>query len=84
MNPRGCVILKRDIQRLMDEGLIQIFQSRHLGNDVNGIVPIFKTPERVVIQFDRSNINNVNRLVSPLVIRLAGPVPYSPNKVVPY
>ncbi|KAI5403630.1 hypothetical protein KIW84_050982 [Lathyrus oleraceus] len=27
VNPRGCVIIKRDIQRLMDEGLIQVFQS---------------------------------------------------------
>ena len=44
---RGCVILKIDIQRLMDEGMIQIFQSRHLGNNVNVILFLFKTPERV-------------------------------------
>ncbi|KAI5384540.1 hypothetical protein KIW84_071516 [Lathyrus oleraceus] len=56
MNPRGCVIVKRDIQRLMDEGLIQIFH----------------------------NINNVNRSVSPLVIRLADPVPYTSDKAMPY
>ena len=24
VNPRGCVIVKRDIQKLMDEGVIQI------------------------------------------------------------
>jgi hypothetical protein len=29
VNPRGCDVVKRDIQRLMDEGMIQIFQSRH-------------------------------------------------------
>jgi cytochrome c oxidase assembly protein Cox11 len=51
---------------------------------VNVIVHVFKTPEWVVIQFDSSNNNNVNRSVSSLVIRLAGPVPYVFDKVVPY
>ena len=56
---RGCVIVKRDIQRLMDEGMIQIFQSRHLGDDVNVIVPGFKSPKRVVIRYDSSNNNSI-------------------------
>ncbi|KAI5440708.1 hypothetical protein KIW84_010254 [Lathyrus oleraceus] len=47
VNPRGCEIVKKDIQRLMDEGMIQIVQSRHVDYDVNVIVPVFKTPERV-------------------------------------
>ncbi|KAI5442154.1 hypothetical protein KIW84_011281 [Lathyrus oleraceus] len=84
VNLRGCVIVKRDIQRLMDEGLIQIFQSRHLGNDVNVIVLVFKTPEWVAIQFDSSNNSHVNRSVSPLEIRLTGHVPYSSDKDVSY
>ncbi|KAI5443626.1 hypothetical protein KIW84_012317 [Lathyrus oleraceus] len=58
VNPRGCVIVKKDIHRLMDEGLV--CQSRKV-DDVNVIVPMFKTPERVVIQFDSSSSNNVNR-----------------------
>jgi hypothetical protein len=49
VNPRGCVVMKRDIQRLMDEGMIQICQSRHEDDDVNVIVPVFKQPERLVI-----------------------------------
>ena len=48
------------------------------------IVPVFKTLERVVIQFENSNNNNVSRSVSVLVIQLTGPVPYSPDKVVSY
>ena len=48
VNPSGCMIIKRDIQKLMDENIIQIQQSRDI-DDVNMIVPIFKTPERVVI-----------------------------------
>ncbi|KAI5436589.1 hypothetical protein KIW84_022915 [Lathyrus oleraceus] len=83
-NPHGCMIVKRDIQRLMDENVIQIQQSRDI-YDVNVIVLVFKIPERVVIQFDSSNNNNnVNRSVSTLVIVLAGPVSYASNKVVPY
>ncbi|KAI5444422.1 hypothetical protein KIW84_012882 [Lathyrus oleraceus] len=85
INPGGCEIVKRDIQRLMDEGMIQIVQSRHVDDDVNVIVPIFKQPERLVIQYNSSNSNNdSNRSVLPLVIRLAGPVPYSSDKAVSY
>ncbi|KAI5441032.1 hypothetical protein KIW84_010477 [Lathyrus oleraceus] len=48
------------------------------------ICVVIKTPEWVVIQFDSSNNNNVNRSVSSLVIRLAGHIPYAYDKVVPY
>ena len=30
INPRGCVIVKRDIQRLMDENVIKVQQSRYM------------------------------------------------------
>lgn len=49
---------------------------------MNLIVLVFKTPERVVIQYDSSKRRN--RLVSPLVIRFEGPVPYTSYKVVLY
>ncbi|KAI5435783.1 hypothetical protein KIW84_022273 [Lathyrus oleraceus] len=85
MNPRGYDMVKRDIQRLMDEGMIQIVQSGHVDDNVNVIVPVFKQPERLVIQYDSSSNKNVsNRSVSPLVILLAGPVPYASDKVVLY
>ncbi|XP_050916232.1 uncharacterized protein LOC127131350 [Lathyrus oleraceus] len=82
VNSRGCMIVKRAIPKMIDEGMIQINQARDLGDDVNVIVPVFKTPEPVVIQFDSSKRSN--RSVSPLVIRLAGPVPYTSDKAVPY
>ena len=85
INSRGFEVVKRDIQRLMDEGMIQIVQSRHVDDDVNVIVPIFKQQERLVIQYDSNNNNNVNqRSVSSLVIRLAGPIPYSSDKAILY
>jgi hypothetical protein len=49
LNLRGCEIVKRDIQRWMDGGMIQIVQSRHIDDDVNVIVLVFKNPGRVVI-----------------------------------
>ena len=52
---------------------------------MNVIVHMFKTLERVVIQFDNNNSNSVNnRSVSSLVIRLAGPVPYASEKAISY
>lgn len=84
VNPKGCMVVKRGIQRLMDEGLIQIFQSRHVDGDVNVIVPVFKPLETLVIQYDSSSSNSVsNRSISLLVIRLAGPIPYASDKGVP-
>lgn len=50
---------------------------------MNVIVHVFKTPERVVIQFDSSN-KKENKSVLLLVIWLAGPIPYSSDKVVSY
>ena len=83
VNPRGCEVVKRDIQRLMDEGMIQIVQSRHIDDDVNVIMPIFKQPERLVSHYDSSNSNTVSNIsVSSLVIRLAGPVLYSSDKAI--
>lgn len=76
------MIVKSDIQKLMDEGMIQINQATNLGDDVNMTVSVFKTPERVVIQHDSNKRSN--RSVSPLVIQLRGPVPYASIKVVPY
>ena len=66
----------------MDENVIQIQQPMYMGNDVNVIVPVFKSLERVVIEYDSNK--NENRSISPLIIQLAGPVPYSSDKFMPY
>lgn len=82
VNSRGCMVVKRDIHKLMDEEVIQIQQARDLGDDENVIVPIFKTFEPMVIQYDNSKRSN--RSVPPLVIWLEVSAPYTPDKVVPY
>ncbi|KAI5402948.1 hypothetical protein KIW84_050517 [Lathyrus oleraceus] len=60
-----------------------IYSSRDIDNG-NVIFLVFKTPERVVIQFNSSSNNNANRSVLLLVIRLAGPVLYASDRVVTY
>ncbi|XP_050896495.1 uncharacterized protein LOC127103267 [Lathyrus oleraceus] len=44
--PRWVYVVKRDIQKMMDENVIHIQQSRDI-DDVNVTVPVFKTPQRV-------------------------------------
>ena len=80
VNPRGCVIVKRDIQRLIDERMIEVTTERNeVENEVNVIVPHFNIPERVVIPY-----NSQKSAVTPLVIRLPGPVPYESDRAIPY
>ncbi|KAI5435420.1 hypothetical protein KIW84_022013 [Lathyrus oleraceus] len=66
VNPRGRMVVKRYIQWLMDEGMIQIVQSCHIDDDVNVIVPVFKNPEWVVIQYDCNNSKNISQRSVPL------------------
>lgn len=49
-NPRGCVVVKRDLQEILDKNLIQITRDRDEDeHGVNVIVPHFNILESVVI-----------------------------------
>ncbi|XP_050916698.1 uncharacterized protein LOC127131850 [Lathyrus oleraceus] len=77
---RGCAVVKRDLQEIRDQNLIQVTRDRNEGeHEVNIIVPRFNLPEPVVIAYDGQKTD-----VSPLVIRLAVPTHYESDKVVPY
>ncbi|XP_050918505.1 uncharacterized protein LOC127135924 [Lathyrus oleraceus] len=79
-NPRGCVVVKRDLQEMLDQNLIHITRDRDEDeHGVNAMVPHFNIPKRVVIAF-----NSQKSVVSPLVICLAGHTPYESDIVVPY
>ncbi|KAI5430618.1 hypothetical protein KIW84_034997 [Lathyrus oleraceus] len=83
VNRLGCRQVGRELQELLDEGTIENLQNRNVDEDepeVNLISPVFKLPEPVVIRYDGSKPK-----VSPsLVIKPAGPVPYSSDKVIPF
>ncbi|XP_050877957.1 uncharacterized protein LOC127081785, partial [Lathyrus oleraceus] len=83
VNRLGCNQVRRELQELLDEGTIEILQNRNVDEDepeVNVISLVFKLPEPVVIRYDSSKPKT-----SPsLVIKPAGPVPYSSDKAVPF
>ncbi|KAI5425472.1 hypothetical protein KIW84_031323 [Lathyrus oleraceus] len=79
VNERGCRQVRKDIQEMLDQGVIEILQNRD-EDEVNVISPIFRILEPIVVRYDGSK-----KKVSPsLIIKPAGPVPYSSDKVVPY
>ncbi|XP_050889001.1 uncharacterized protein LOC127094184 [Lathyrus oleraceus] len=88
---KNCYPLKYEIHKLIKRGMVSfedqapnVKANLFLAHGNASMNMVLKTPEWVVIQFDNSSSKNVNRSVSPLVIWLAGPVPYSSDKVVMY
>ncbi|KAI5386633.1 hypothetical protein KIW84_072963 [Lathyrus oleraceus] len=80
VNQRGCRQVRKDIQEMLDEGVIEILQNRDGDDEVNVISPVFRIPEPVVIRYDGSK-----QKASPsLIIKPARPVPYSSDKAIPY
>ena len=68
---------------MLDEGVIEILQNRNVDEnepEVNMISSVFRIPELVIIKY-----NGSKQKASPaLIIKPAGPVPYSSEKAVPY
>ena len=83
VNRLGCRQVRKDIQEMLDEGVIEILQNRNVDEDepeVNVISPVFRMPEPVIIKYDGSK-----QKASPsLIIKPAGPVPYSSEKAIPF
>ncbi|KAI5429887.1 hypothetical protein KIW84_034466 [Lathyrus oleraceus] len=77
---RGCRQVRKDIQEMLDEGVIEILQNRDGDDEVNVISPVFRIPEPVVIRYDGSK----QKASPPLIVKPAAPVPYSSNNAVPY
>ncbi|KAI5389826.1 hypothetical protein KIW84_075219 [Lathyrus oleraceus] len=70
VNPKGCRQVRKDIQEMLDEGVIEILQNCDGDDEVNVISPVFRIPEPVVIRWERGapslylfvNIADVNGL----------------------
>ncbi|XP_050915902.1 uncharacterized protein LOC127130995 [Lathyrus oleraceus] len=64
---------------MLDHGMIEILQNCNK-DKVDVISPVFRIPEPIIVKYDGSK-----KKISPaLVIKSAGPVPYSSDKAVPY
>ncbi|KAI5398880.1 hypothetical protein KIW84_064315 [Lathyrus oleraceus] len=79
VNERESRQVRKDIQEMLDQGVIEILQNRD-EDEVNVISPVFRIPKPVVVRYDGSK----KKVSSSLIIKPAGPVPYSSDKVVPY
>ncbi|XP_058749649.1 uncharacterized protein LOC131622626 [Vicia villosa] len=77
VNSRGCSVLRRDLQEMLDQGLIEILRDRD-EDDVNMIDPCFEIPESAEIEYYGKVV------VEPLVICLPRVVSYSSDKAVSY
>ncbi|KAI5408851.1 hypothetical protein KIW84_054614 [Lathyrus oleraceus] len=80
VNERGCRQVRKDIQEMLDQGVIEILQNRDEDDEVNVISPVFRILEPVVIRYD----DNKQKASPTLIIKPAGRVPYSSDKAVPY
>jgi hypothetical protein len=79
-NPRGCRKVRKDIQDVIDRRELQITYKRNEDeDDVFAIIPEFNIQERLDVTF-----NSQELAVTPLVICLPGPLPYTSNKAIPY
>ncbi|KAI5430269.1 hypothetical protein KIW84_034739 [Lathyrus oleraceus] len=83
VNLRGCRQVRKDVQEMLHDGVIEILQNRNVDEDadeVNVISLVFRIPELVIIKYDGSK-----QKVSPaLTIKPSGPVSYSTEKAIPY
>ncbi|XP_050896008.1 uncharacterized protein LOC127102703 [Lathyrus oleraceus] len=82
-HPRGCQVLRDNIQNMMDEGVLQI-SSVVKNEDVLVIEPCFNLPEPVEIPYYSRKVALVNSKSSPLEICMPTPFPYEITKVVPW
>ncbi|XP_050909572.1 uncharacterized protein LOC127123393 [Lathyrus oleraceus] len=81
--PKGCQVVRDNIQDLMDKGVLQI-SSAMKNEDVLVIEPCFNLPEPVEIPYYNGGVVPVNSKPSPVEICKPTPFPYESTKVVPW
>ncbi|XP_050890365.1 uncharacterized protein LOC127095765 [Lathyrus oleraceus] len=81
--PRGCQVVRDNIQNLMDKGVLQI-SSAVKNEDVLVIEPCFNLAEPIEIPYYSGGVVPVNSKSSPVEICMPTPFPYESTKVVPW
>ncbi|KAI5425080.1 hypothetical protein KIW84_031035 [Lathyrus oleraceus] len=66
INERGCRQVRKDIQEMLDQGMIEILQNRN-EDEVDVITLVFKILDPVVIKYDGSK-----KKVSPTLVQASG------------
>ncbi|XP_050897438.1 uncharacterized protein LOC127104294 [Lathyrus oleraceus] len=81
--PKGCQVVRDNIQDLMDKGVLQI-SSAVKNEDVLVIEPCFNLPEPVEIPYYSGGVVPVNSKPSHVEICMPMPFPYESTKVMPW
>ncbi|XP_050908104.1 uncharacterized protein LOC127121698 [Lathyrus oleraceus] len=81
--PRGCQVVRDNIQDLMNKGVLQI-SSVTKNEDVLVIEPCFNLPEPVEILYYSGGVVLANSHSSPVEICMPMSFPYESTKVVPW
>ncbi|XP_050916569.1 uncharacterized protein LOC127131696 [Lathyrus oleraceus] len=77
--PRGCKVVRTDIQNLMDQGVLQVCGPA-TNEEISVIEPFFNLQESVEITYQRKYVVHP----SPMVVCMPTPFPFESTKVVPW
>ncbi|XP_058724226.1 uncharacterized protein LOC131595775 [Vicia villosa] len=77
-NSRGCLRVRNDIQKLMDDNTITVLANKE-DDEVFTVSPQINQVEPMQVKYDSRKT-----AIAPLVIYLPGPVPYESDKAIPY
>lgn len=77
-NPEGCAFVEKDIQGLMDYGILH-GSTKRKEDEVVVVVNQFDIPKPLEI-----NYHNKESALTPLVICLPGPISYESDKTIPW
>ncbi|XP_050878639.1 uncharacterized protein LOC127082445 [Lathyrus oleraceus] len=77
--PRGCKVVRTDIQNLMNQGVLQVC-SPTTNEEISGIEPFFNLPEPVEITYQGKDVVHP----SPVVFCMSTPFPFESTKAVPW
>lgn len=81
--PRGCKLVRVDVQNLMDQGVLQVC-GLATNEEVSVIEPCFNLPEPVEIIYQRKDIIRLISYPSPVVVCMPTPFPFKSTNVVPW
>jgi len=76
VSPQGCLQVQNDIQWLMDKKELVVTRE---DKSVCVTIPGFNIPERIEVTY-----NSAKPAVTPLVICMPGPLPYTSQRAIPY
>ncbi|XP_050875865.1 uncharacterized protein LOC127079525, partial [Lathyrus oleraceus] len=79
IQPKGCKVVRNDIQNLMNQGVLQI-SGPAINEEVSVIEPVFNIPEPFEVTYHRREVVHP----SPVVVCMPTPFPFESTKAVPW